>query len=149
MCFDILMFPSLVFPPLRNGGATSVLWMLRKRNGFLQLQPTQLGQPRIHSMFSTSSVGEVATGGKLNPMLLGAGYITVNKKDTSLCLYYKVTHSIIHFYKNLIALKNTLFQFVCLTIRIKYPLQQILKKNGIVRKVPFTCNDLKKYFIII
>lgn len=36
MCFDILIrFLCLLFPPLRNGGATSVLWMLRKRSGFL------------------------------------------------------------------------------------------------------------------
>lgn len=47
-------------------------------------------------MFPTSSVGEVATGGKFNPMLLGAGYVTVNKKDASLCLYYKVTNTLHH-----------------------------------------------------
>lgn len=36
MCFDILIcFLHLIFPPLSNGGVTSVLWMLLERNGFL------------------------------------------------------------------------------------------------------------------
>lgn len=60
---DILLylFPDL-FPPPSHGDTFSKIWVLLKRNKFLQQHPVQLEWLSIHSSFSFSSAGEVDAG---------------------------------------------------------------------------------------